>query len=53
VNAIRRASEELQQAASQLASSGPVGQGESPNPEDSGQTPHGNPDVVEGEFHEA
>jgi molecular chaperone DnaK len=54
LSTIRRLAEELQQAAGQLASAGPAGQSEpSGYDEGSGQNPHGNPDVVEGEFHEA
>ncbi len=54
LSAIRRLTEELQAALGQLASAGPSGQAEtSGSGEGSGQDRHGNPDVVEGEFHEA
>ncbi len=53
LNAIRRMTEELQQAADQLASAGTAEGGQVSGSENPGEAHHGNPDVVEGEFHEA
>jgi len=55
VSAIRRQAEELQQLAARLApAAGPEGpQAPQAGSDGSGPAPHGNPDVVEGEFREA
>jgi len=54
LDAIRRQTEELQQAASRLTpASGPEGPQGSQGSQASGPASHGDPDVVEGEFHEA
>jgi len=53
LNAIRRQSEELKQAASRLAQPGTSGQPEPSQQAVPEPNPQANPDVVEGEFHEA
>ncbi|HEX7393470.1 MAG TPA: molecular chaperone DnaK [Anaerolineaceae bacterium] len=53
LNAIRRQSEELQQAAARLAQPGTSGQPEPSQQAVPEPNPQANPDVVEGEFHEA
>jgi molecular chaperone DnaK len=53
LNAIRRQSEELKQAAARLAQPGTSGQPEPSQQAVPEPNPQANPDVVEGEFHEA